>query len=84
MRQKEIVRCAEDRFVTAGNRPFSLADLCAAAGVGRTSLEMAFRDLYGESPISYFHKRRLMKAREALVLASPERGAIKRAALDAG
>lgn len=83
-RRVEIVRRAEDRFNSAGGQPISLADLCAAAGVGRTALQQAFHGLYDESPLRYFHKRRLMKAREALVLAPHERSAVKRAALGAG
>ncbi len=83
-RQKEIVRRAEERFVAAGDQPVSLADLCAAAGVGRTALQLAFQGLYDESPLGYFRKRRLMQARETLVLAPPERAAVKRAALGAG
>jgi len=80
----EIVRKAEDRFLAADGEPIALADLCAAAGVGRTALNDAFQLLYGESPLGYFHKRRLMQAREALILASPDRGGVKRAALTAG
>ena len=84
VRRSDIVRRAEERFIAAGNQPVSLADLCAAAGVGRTSLQQAFIDLYGESPLGYFRKRRLTQAREALMLAPPARAAVKRAALDAG
>ncbi len=83
-RRAEIVRRAEERFIAAGGQPVSLADLCAAAGVGRTALQQAFLDLYGESPLGYFHKRRLTQAREALILAPSGRGAVKRAALAAG
>jgi len=83
-RRSEIVRRAEDCFIAAGDRPLSLADLCAAAGVGRTALYQAFHDLYGESPLVYFHKKRLTQAREALVLAPAGRAAVKRAALGAG
>lgn len=38
----------------------------------------------GESPLAYFHKRWLMRARSALLNLAPERGAVKRAALGAG
>ncbi len=84
MRQIDIVRRAEERFIAAGSQPISLADLCASAGVGRTTLQQAFNDLYGESPLGYFRKRRLTQAREALVLARTGRAAVKRAALEAG
>lgn len=83
-RRSEIVHRAEERFVAAEGQPLSLADLCAAAGVGKTALQRAFRDLYDESPLSYLHKRRLMQARETLMLDPSGRAAVKRAALGAG
>jgi len=83
-RRSEIVRRAEERFIAAGGQPLSLADLCAAAGVGRTALQQAFHELYGESPLGYFHKRRLTQARETLILGPSGRAAVKRAALGAG
>jgi len=80
----DIVRAAEERFVRARGGPVSLADLCLAAGVARTALYRAFHHLYGESPLRYFHRRRLMQARDALLVEGPARGAVKRAALGAG
>jgi len=79
-----IVRLAEDYFAAAGSRKISLADLCAEAGVSRNRLQQAFRDLYGETPLAYFHKRRLGMARDALL--DPEAGVklVKSAALTAG
>lgn len=81
---RRIVRKAEECFMAAEGRPVSLADLCAAAGVSKSTLYLAFHNLCGESPLAYFQKRRFMRARSALLNAAPERGAIKRAALDAG
>ena len=80
----EVVRRAEERFETAGEKPVSLADLCLAAGVSARALQYAFRDLYGVSPIRYFKLRRLHKAHRSLKSAVPERSAVKRAALEAG
>lgn len=82
--RKEIVRRAEDRFLAAEGQPLSLADLCAAAGVGRTALQQAFQSIYGESPLGYFHKRRLTQARQTLLLPPSGRAPVKRAALGAG
>jgi len=79
-----IVRRAEERFEAAGETPVSLADLCVAAGVSARTLQYAFRDLYGMSPIQYFKVRRLHRARRTLKSAMPERSAVKRAALGAG
>lgn len=82
--QSTIVRRAEECFAEADGERVSLADLCAAAGVGKTSLYNAFRVIYGQTPLRYFQLRRLAKAREILLQASPERGEVKRAALGVG
>ena len=81
---ERIVRAAEERFVQAGSGPVSLADLCAATGVGKSALYLAFHSWCGEPPLAYFHKRRLTKARSFLLRAVPIRGEVKRAALQAG
>lgn len=83
-RPDRIVRMAEERFMAALGTPVSLADLCAAAGVSKSTLYLAFHNICGESPLQYFHKRRLVRARSALLNAAPERGVIKRTALDVG
>ena len=79
-----IVRVAEERFARAGAGPVSLADLCAATGVSKSALYLAFENWCGEPPIAYFHKRRLTRARIQLLGTNPVRGAVKRSALDAG
>ena len=79
-----IVRRAEERFASAEGGPVSLADLCAAAGVGKTRLYQAFHSLCGEPPLTYFRRRRLVSARTRLLASDPERGAVKRVALDLG
>jgi AraC-like DNA-binding protein len=81
---ERIVRKAEERFFDAGEHGISLADLCAAANVSQASLYRAFREVCGETPLGYFRKRRMSKARGMLLHASRERGAVKRAALSAG
>ena len=83
-RLTQIVRKAEERFAAAEGSPVSLADLCAAAGVGKSVLYEAFDRICGVSPLAYFHKRRLMRARSVLLNSPPVRSAVKRAALDAG
>lgn len=79
-----IVRLAEERFMAAAGGPVSLADLCAAAGVSKSVLYPAFHRVCGESPLSYFHKRRLTRARSLLINTEPARGIVKQAALGAG
>ncbi len=81
----QIVRRAEE-YVYDQNPTVrvSLVDLCRAAGVGKTSLYRAFHSLCGEPPLSYFRRRRLMKARTLLLRSGDERAAVKRCALEAG
>jgi AraC-like DNA-binding protein len=83
-RYRHIVRRAEERFVEAQADPISLADLCAAAGASKSALYLAFHLICGEPPLEYFRKRRLTQARSRLLNSAPERGAVKRAALDVG
>lgn len=70
--------------MAAEELPVSLADLCAAAGVSKSTLYMAFHQVCGRPPLEYFQKRRLTRARLGLLKASPQRGAVKRVALDTG
>lgn len=84
MSRKRIVRLAEERFEAAGDASVSLVDLCMAAGVSARTLQYAFREYYGLSPTAYFRMRRFNRARHSLRNAAPDRGAVKRAALDAG
>jgi len=79
-----IVRKAEDRFVEAKGVRLSLADLCAAAGVGKSTLYSAFHSVYGMAPLDYFHKRRLTEARSTLLNSAQRRGGVKLAALNVG
>ena len=79
-----IVQLAEERFMASANKPVSLADLCAAADVKKSTLYKAFHSVCGLSPLAYFQKRRLMQARSLLVNAANEPGRVKRAALGVG
>lgn len=79
-----IVRAVEARFEQSPEQSISLADLCRTAGVSKNTLYKAFHSHCEMSPLAYIHKRRLAKARAALVENAPARGAIKRAALSAG
>jgi AraC-like DNA-binding protein len=83
-RPERVVRLAEERFMMSDGKPVSLADLCAASGVGKSALYKAFHRVCGLPPLAYFQKRRLMQARSLLVHATNERGQVKHAALSAG
>ncbi len=79
-----IVRQAEDYFHANVDGPISLADLCAVTEVGATSLNAAFKEHCGTSPIRFFKNRRLTMARDRLLLENIGRAAVKRAALEFG
>lgn len=84
MSYERIVRLAEDHFMSAENKPLSLVELCRASGVGKTVFYEAFNSLYGVSPLQYFRKRRLMRARSQLILAPSEQTQVKEVALSLG
>ena len=79
-----IVRAAEERFAQAEGEAISLADLCAAAGVSKSALYLAFQQWCGEPPLAYFHKRRLTKARTHLLIAQSGKGGVTSAAQSQG
>jgi len=81
---ERIVRKAEDAFMAWPSARISVADLCAVTGVSKSSLYAAFGHVYGEPPMSYLHKRRLVQARRSLIQAERQRGIVKRVALENG
>jgi AraC-like DNA-binding protein len=81
---ESIVRKAEERFLAAEGSPVSLADLCIATDVSKSSLYCAFERVYGVPPLRYFNRRRLMEARLLLLNSRESRSAVKMAALAVG
>lgn len=79
-----IVRLAEERFMATLGKQVSLADLCLAAGVKKSTLYQAFQNVCRLSPLSYFQKRRLIQTRSLLLKEGDIRGGVKRAALSYG
>ena len=62
----EIVRTCEDFTLKLdGRRPY-LSELCTAANVSERTLQYAFRDIMGMSPLTYLHRLRLHRARDEL------------------
>ena len=78
---EQIVRLAEERFLSSNTGVLSLADLCLASNVSKSTLYNAFAEICDEPPLSYFRKRRLSHTRSILYGADPLRGTIKRVAL---
>ena len=62
----QIVRRCEDYTLNLeGRRPY-MSELCAAANVSERTLQKAFNNIMGMSPVTYLHRLRLHRAREEL------------------
>ncbi|MGD8854536.1 MAG: helix-turn-helix domain-containing protein, partial [Gammaproteobacteria bacterium] len=61
-RAVEYLRCTDSRSIT-------VADLCAAARVTQRTLEYAFRETFGMSPLGFLHLRRYHAGRRDLLAA---------------
>ena len=62
----QIVRACEDYTEKLdGRRPY-LSELCETAGVSERTLQNAFRDIMGMSPLTFLQRLRLHRARDEL------------------
>ena len=62
----QIVRTCEDYTLNLeGRRPY-VSELCAAAHVSERTLQYAFKDIMGMSPLTYLHRLRLHRVRDEL------------------
>ncbi len=68
----------------SGRESIQLYELCKELGVSARTLQIAFKQAYGISPMRYLKLRRLHTARERLVTTSAAEMSIKRAALESG
>jgi AraC family transcriptional regulator, ethanolamine operon transcriptional activator len=62
----EIVRACEDYTLELDDRRPYLSELCATANVSERTLQYAFHDIMGMSPLTYLHRLRLHRARNEL------------------
>ena len=63
----EIVRTAEAYAVSLAGEHVSVTDLCRAAGASERSLEYAFREVMGLTPVAYLTRLRLHRVRQGLL-----------------
>jgi AraC-like DNA-binding protein len=62
----QIVKICEDYTLNLdGRRPY-LSELCTQANVSERTLQYAFQDIMGMSPLTYLHRLRLHRARDEL------------------
>jgi transcriptional regulator GlxA family with amidase domain len=62
----QVVRLAEDYALTQTDRAPHVADLCRAAAVSERTLEYAFKEILGMSPVAFLQRLRLHQVRQAL------------------
>ncbi len=62
----QIVRTCEDYTLNLEDRRPYLSELCAAANVSERTLQYAFQDIMGMSPLTFLHRLRLHRARDEL------------------
>jgi len=79
--QSRLVRIAEEYAMSkAGDRLF-VTDLCRATGVSERTLEYAFRETMGLTPMSYLIRLRLHRVRQSLLAGNRRTTTVTREAL---
>jgi transcriptional regulator GlxA family with amidase domain len=61
-----VVRIAEDYALSHTAERLQVTDLCEAAGVSERTLQYAFKEVMGMSPITYLTRLRLHQVRKSL------------------
>lgn len=79
-----IVRLAEDFALARLGERVQVSQLCRAAHVSERTLECAFKEITGLSPVAYLRRFRLHRARAALLAASPESTHVSAEAMKCG
>lgn len=82
--QSLLVKRAEEFALSKSGEPFHVGDLCCAMGVSERTLEYAFKELLGLTPIAFLVRLRLHRVRRALLTARPGSTTVSSAALDGG
>lgn len=68
----QVVRTAEDYALAHAAEHLYVTDLCQAAGVSERTLQYAFREVLGMTPIAYLTRLRLHRVRQALRIETPQ------------
>lgn len=79
-----IVSRLEDFLVSNPNRPFYLAEVCAATGATERTLRVSCNEHLGMGPVRYLWLRRMHMVRRALVDADPETASVTGTAMSYG
>jgi AraC-like DNA-binding protein len=82
--QNKIVKVAEEYALAHADQRLYVTDLCRAAAVSERTLEYAFKEIAGLTPMSYLVRLRLHRVRQALIAARPESTTVSIEALNWG
>jgi transcriptional regulator GlxA family with amidase domain len=65
------VRRAEEYALAQNGAHLCVSDLCRVAGVSERTLDYAFKEVMGLTPVAYLTRLRLHRVRKALLAATP-------------
>jgi AraC family ethanolamine operon transcriptional activator len=82
--RNRAVRLAEEYITEHGSQPISAAQLSTACGVSSRTLQYAFKERFGISPLHYAKAHRLRLVRIALLAADPARLKVSDVAFEHG
>ena len=80
----DIVSVAEAHALSRIGEQIFVSDLCRAAGVSERTLEYAFRDVMGMTPMAYLTRLRLHRVREGLLAGTRRSTTVSSEALNWG
>jgi AraC-like DNA-binding protein len=80
-RQGQVVKLAEEFALAQPGSHLYVSDLCRAAGVSERTLEYAFREILGLTPMAYLTRLRLHQVHQALLNAAPDSSTVATEAL---
>ena len=80
----QIVKTCEDFTLNLDERRPYLSELCKAAHVSERTLQYAFRDIMGMSPLTYLNRLRLHRARDELRKANSDSTTVTDVAMNWG
>jgi AraC-like DNA-binding protein len=82
--QSHIVKVAEEYALAHSGERLYVTDLCKAAAVSERTLEYAFKETAGLTPMNYLVRLRLHRVRQALLAATPDSTRVSVEALNWG
>jgi AraC-like DNA-binding protein len=82
--QSQVVKIAEEYALAHVDERLYVTDLCKAAAVSERTLEYAFKEIAGLTPVNYLLRLRLHRVRQALLAATPESTTVSIEALNWG